>query len=150
MARRIKMSPEERKARQRAGIKRWHRHVDYQVDELFAYFDAGSDPNHLSPDPSEFTQAYYDRYGEHLPLIYARAHTEFGERYGSKINWEDAGCGEFGPSERSDHRSVEEQVDEMCALVDAYYDSQTPEQRAPRESTNSEELKPEDDFDMPF
>jgi hypothetical protein len=58
---RLKLSEEERKRRHRVGMKRWHRRVDCQVDDLFTYFDEQSDHNsnpERSPDPAEFTHKH--------------------------------------------------------------------------------------------
>jgi hypothetical protein len=152
MARR-KLSEEERKARHRAGVKRWQRRVDRQVDELFSIFDARNDDS--DPEPSEFASAYYHEYGERFPLIYARAHTEFGERYGRKTNFEDCSLGVYTPFE--DVVSVEEalkKADELMARYDAYYNSPTPEQRSALDANNAGTAKPqlEDDLesDTPF
>ena len=138
------MTDEERKKRHLAGMKRWHRRVDRQVEELFVELrqqEDGSGPDRY-PDAAEFSKAYYDKYGEYLPLIYARAQTEFGEQYGSDIGWEDAGCGEFRPPRHFHHGETleeysERKIEEEIALADAYYDSLKPEERKSPEDTES-------------
>lgn len=154
---RPRLSQEERKAKQRRGVIRWHRRVDRQVQELFDWFHNlnGHDTSgpKENPDAAEFTREYYNHYGEYLPLIYARAHTEFGEQYGSDINWEDAGCGEFRPRGKptgcGGDAAIDLQVEKAMELYDAHIASLTPEQLIALEAqADSNESKAKNDYDF--
>ena len=103
---RQKLSREEHNVRVRAGWQRWARRVDARIDALFAEMDEDGRGLH---DPAEFAARYHHTYGERFPLIYART-TEFGERFGSKMTWEDIRGGSYTP--HGEGRSIEEQIEE--------------------------------------
>jgi hypothetical protein len=119
-AARQKITSEEHIARRVAGTKRWHRRVCARIAELFEVMD--NDDRRGLHDPAEFAARYRHTYGERFPLIYARARTEFGERFGVKTNWEDISGGSFALCESS--KSIEHQIEEHERWLE--------EQEAPR------------------
>jgi hypothetical protein len=103
-----KLTREQRIARRVVGTKRWQRRVCARISELFEVMDA--DDRRGCHDPAEVAARYHHTYGQRLPLLYARAHTEFGERFGVKTSWEDIAGGSYTP--HSEGRSIEEQIEE--------------------------------------